>query len=168
MDGDNDGDDNAGVEEFFNFHPDNNNMHSNDPGPKRSATRKKDSQQESKQVNKQVNHENDAESQGHSTAQEGNALQIDSLFSRIFGIERVHVLNKNDRLQDVIEKISIIPENKLVYVEENPIVGANGQVLPGNADSDDEEGAKNGYKISNILTLGYLLTYLCPSQQEDR
>ena len=53
---------------------------------------------------------------------DGQNLQIDQMFGRIFGIERVHILNKNDRLQDVIEKISIIPENKLVYVEQQTIM----------------------------------------------
>lgn len=57
-------------------------------------------------------------------------LQIDSLFGNIFGIERVHILKKTDRLQDVIEKIAIVPEHKLVYVEDN-------------------EGS---FKIQNILT----------------
>ena len=47
-------------------------------------------------------------------------FQIDDLFGKIFGIERVHVMKKSDKLQDVIEKISIVPENKLVYIEENP------------------------------------------------
>ena len=46
-------------------------------------------------------------------------LQIDSLFGKIFGIERMHILKKTDRLQDVIEKIAIVPEHKLVYVEDN-------------------------------------------------
>jgi len=45
-------------------------------------------------------------------------LQIDHLFGHIFGIERVHILKKTDRLQDVIEKIAIVPEHKLVYVED--------------------------------------------------
>ena len=42
---------------------------------------------------------------------------IDDLFGKIFGIERVHILKKQDNLQDVLEKISIVPENKLLYIE---------------------------------------------------
>lgn len=57
-------------------------------------------------------------------------LQIDNLFGHIFGIERVHILKKTDRLQDVIEKVAIVPEHKLVYVE-------------------DKEGS---FSVQNILT----------------
>jgi hypothetical protein len=71
-------------------------------------------------------------------------FQIDQLFGHIFGIERIHILKKTDRLQDVIEKIAIVPEHKLVYVEDN--------------------NDKN-YSIQNILTQGELLNYLC--RQED-
>jgi hypothetical protein len=56
-------------------------------------------------------------------------------------------MKKSDKLQDVIEKISIVPENKLVYIEENP-------------------NNKNSFQVQNILTQGDLLTYLCPSSQE--
>lgn len=47
-------------------------------------------------------------------------FQIDDLFGKIFGIERVHIMKKTDKLQEIIEKISIVPENKLVFIEENP------------------------------------------------
>ena len=67
------------------------------------------------------------------------------MFGKVFGIERVHVLKKNDRLEDVIEKISIVPESKLVWVEKKD----NGK-----------------YHIENILSLGNVLTYLCPSLQD--
>ena len=40
---------------------------------------------------------------------------IDDLFGKIFGIERVHILKKSDSLKNVIEKITLAPENKLVY-----------------------------------------------------
>jgi hypothetical protein len=63
------------------------------------------------------------------------------LFGQIFGIERVHIIKKTDRLQDVIEKIAIVPEHKLVYVEEN----------------------EKTYSVQNILTQGELLNYLCRS-----
>ena len=77
--------------------------------------------------------------------------EIDDLFGKIFGIERAHILKKSDRLIDVIEKITIAPENKLLFIEENnPIVSANGQ--------------SSSFSISNILTLGDLITYLCTSQ----
>lgn len=107
----------------------------------------------------------EVDSIGRSTSGlEGTALQIDQLFGRIFGVERVHVLNKGDRLQDVIEKISIIPENKLVYVEDTPTGASKPQA---NEESDDEDD-NLAYQVRNILTLGDLLTYLCPSQQADR
>ena len=41
---------------------------------------------------------------------------MDDLFGKVFGIERVHILNKSDSLRDVIEKISLVPEHKLVYI----------------------------------------------------
>jgi hypothetical protein len=44
-------------------------------------------------------------------------LQIESLFGKVYGIERIMLLKKEDTLRDVIEKISLIPENKLVYVD---------------------------------------------------
>ena len=64
-----------------------------------------------------------------------NEIQIDDLFGKIFGIERVHILKAGDKLQDVIEKISIVPENKLVFVEDK-----------------SEPGQEKCYQIQNILT----------------
>ena len=32
-------------------------------------------------------------------------VQLDDMFGKVFGIERVHLLHKSDRLQDVIEKV---------------------------------------------------------------
>lgn len=72
---------------------------------------------------------------------------IDDLFGKIFGIERVHILQKQDSLQDVLEKISIVPENKLVFIEKG--------------------NSSDGYVVQNVLTLGDLLTYLCPTHNED-
>jgi len=72
---------------------------------------------------------------------------IDDLFGKIFGIERVHILKKQDNLQDVLEKISIVPENKLLYIEKTT--------------------GQDSYAVQNVLTLGDLLTYLCPTQSED-
>ena len=68
---------------------------------------------------------------------------IDDLFGKIFGIERVHILKKQDNLQDVLEKISIVPENKLLYIERTT--------------------GQDNYAVQNVLTLGDLLTYLCPT-----
>ena len=77
--------------------------------------------------------------------------ETDDLFGQIFGIERVHILKKSDRLIDVIEKITIVPENKLVFIEENPaIVATNGIKY-------------RSFQISNILTMCDLFTYLCSS-----
>ena len=72
---------------------------------------------------------------------------IDDLFGKIFGIERVHILKKQDTLQDVLEKISIVPEHKLLYIERT--------------------SGQDSYAVQNVLTLGDLLTYLCPTQSED-
>jgi len=85
-------------------------------------------------------------------------FSIDDLFGKIFGIERVHILQKSDRLQDVLEKISIAPENKLVYVEKQDSVTPSGATF---------QTAGGNYQILNILTLGDLLTFMCPIQQED-
>lgn len=154
MEGDNEGDDKAVEEEFFNFHPHNEGMY------KKPSTRKKEVESAHKAAGRS---QNEVESLGHGSGIDGGTLQIDQLFGRIFGIERVHVLNKSDRLQDVLEKISIIPENKLVYVEDTPTGASKAQA---NDESDDDDGL--AYQVKNILTLGDLLTYLCPSQQADR
>ena len=55
----------------------------------------------------------------NSNKQAPDELEIDDLFGQIFGIERVHILKKSDALISVIEKITIVPENKLVFIEEN-------------------------------------------------
>lgn len=66
-------------------------------------------------------------------------IDMDHLFGRVLGIERVLLMKKNDTLKDVIEKISLIPESKLVYI--------------------DVEG--DGYpKLKNILSLTDLFRYL--------
>lgn len=72
-------------------------------------------------------------------------ILIDDLFSNIFGIERVHILTKSDSLQDVLEKVTLVPEHKLVYVEKE----------------------EDQFIIQNVLTLGDLLTYICPGHQEN-
>lgn len=152
MDGDNDTDDKDDDEGFFNFHP-----QLNDKLMTKKKTQRSTVPDSSKFVDR---NQNDDDSLGDQGA-DGRNLQIDQLFGRIFGIERVHILNKNDRLQDVIEKISIIPENKLVYVENTPI--NNGQ----KDNNDSDEDGNYAYQVRNILTLGDLLLYLCPSQQAD-
>lgn len=77
-------------------------------------------------------------------------VQMDDMFGKVFGVERVHLLHKSDRLQDVVEKVQIIPENKLVYVESN---------------HEREDDAS--FKVFNTLTLGDLLHYLCPIADEN-
>jgi hypothetical protein len=44
-------------------------------------------------------------------------LQIENLFGKIYGIERVLLMKKSDALKEVIEKITLIPESKLLYVD---------------------------------------------------
>jgi hypothetical protein len=71
-------------------------------------------------------------------------FKIDDLFGKIFGIERVHILKRSDSLKDVIEKITLAPENKLVYIEHN------------------NEG-KDSFLVQNVLTLKDFLAYVCPT-----
>lgn len=43
---------------------------------------------------------------------------VDELFGQIYGIERTLLIDKTeDSLLNVIEKIALIPENKLILVE---------------------------------------------------
>lgn len=154
MDGDGDGDDKDGEEEFFNFHP-----------KQTEKLYQKKKTLRGNQLDFDRKQDEDDSVKNSNQGIEGRNLQIDSLFGRIFGIERVHILNKNDRLQDVIEKISIIPENKLVFVENTTVLAKDGVQDTGNGlnqDSDEEDNQL--YQVRNILTLGDLLTYLCPSQ----
>lgn len=44
-------------------------------------------------------------------------LQIEDLFGKVYGIERVLLMKKSDTLKEVIEKITLIPESKLLYVD---------------------------------------------------
>lgn len=44
-------------------------------------------------------------------------LEIEDLFGKVFGIERVLLMKRNDTLKEVIEKITLIPENKLLFVD---------------------------------------------------
>jgi hypothetical protein len=67
---------------------------------------------------------------------------IDDLFGRIYGIERVMILQESDTLKDVIEKISLIPESKLVYVD---VIQHENMTYP---------------KIKTILTLSDLFLYI--------
>ena len=65
-------------------------------------------------------------------------LEIEDLFGKVFGIERVLLLKKNDTLKEVIEKITLIQESKLVFV-------------------DVEQGFP---KVKNMLALSDLFTFL--------
>mmetsp|Transcript_8654 Transcript_8654/g.14663 ORF Transcript_8654/g.14663 Transcript_8654/m.14663 type:complete len:106 (+) Transcript_8654:1591-1908(+) len=90
-------------------------------------------------------------------------LQIDQLFGKIFGIERVHILQKSDKLEDVIEKISIVPESKLVYVEkqDDAYQNQNGQQAV-------IRTAGGNYVINNIFTMGDLLTFLLSTTHVEK
>ena len=53
---------------------------------------------------------------------------VEDLFGQILGIERVLLVNRQtESLLDVIEKIAVIPENKLVFVD--PVI-VNEQPFP--------------------------------------
>jgi hypothetical protein len=61
----------------------------------------------------------------------------------VFGIERVLLMKKSDTLKEVIEKITLIPECKLLYV-------------------DLEQGFP---KVKNMLALSDLFAYIATSKQ---
>jgi hypothetical protein len=42
---------------------------------------------------------------------------VDELFGKVLGIERVLLCSRSDTLLQAIEKINLIPEHKLVFVE---------------------------------------------------
>lgn len=70
-------------------------------------------------------------------------LQIEDLFGKIFGIERVLLMKKSDALKEVIEKITLIPEAKLLYVD-----------------------VEQGYpKVKNMLALSDLFAYIATNKQ---
>ena len=83
-----------------------------------------------------------------------NETQIEEVFGKIFGVERVHVLQHSDRLQDVVEKLQVVPENKLVFVEANH-------------NEEISQAGEESFTVHNLLTLGDMLNYLCPSSQEN-
>jgi hypothetical protein len=69
-------------------------------------------------------------------------LQIEDLFGKIYGIERVLLMKKSDTLKDVIEKITLIPECKLLYVD-----------------------VDQGYaKVKNMLALSDLFAYIATNK----
>ena len=70
------------------------------------------------------------------------------MFGKVFGIERVHILRKEDTLKDVIEKICLVPENKLVFIEQN---------------KDDSAS----FTVQNVLTLKDFLTFICPTLPDN-
>ena len=57
----------------------------------------------------------------------------------------MHILKRTDSLKDVLEKITLAPENKLAYIEHSP------------------EGA-DSFIVQNVLTLKDFLAYICPTQ----
>ena len=136
VEGDGDGDDKDGEEEFFNFHPQQND---------KLYSKKKTVRGNQLDVDRNKQHDEDDSARNSNQGLQGSNLQIDSLFGRIFGIERVHILSKYDKLHDVIEKISIIPENKLVFVENTTVVvgkegaGGGGGFGGLNQESDEED-----------------------------
>lgn len=86
-----------------------------------------DSDEEGKEVESQSEDE---------TAQE--EIEIEELFGKIYGIERVLLYNEDDTLKDVIEKISLVPECKLMYVD-----------------------MKNGQpQIKNLISLSDIFSYI--------
>lgn len=78
---------------------------------------------------------------------DSESLQIEDLFGKIYGIERTLLLKKTDTLKDVIEKITLIPECKLMYCDM--------------ISQDTPSGIAQSYpKIKNMLTLSDLFTYI--------
>jgi hypothetical protein len=60
---------------------------------------------------------------------------------------------------DVIEKISVVPENKLLWVERKQIVALRTNQ---NIGIGGTEEVISSYQVHNILTLSDLLSYLTP------
>ena len=73
-------------------------------------------------------------------------LQIEDLFGKIYGIERVLLMKKTDALKEVIEKITLIPESKLLFV--------------------DVETLDQTYypKVKNMLALSDLFAYIASNK----
>ncbi len=44
---------------------------------------------------------------------------IETFFGKILGIERLHLFGESDTLREVIEKINLVPESKLVNIDKN-------------------------------------------------
>jgi len=57
---------------------------------------------------------------------------VDELFGKILGIERILLIDRQqDSLLDVIEKINLIPEHKLLVIEPvNVIIGGRNVTKP--------------------------------------
>jgi hypothetical protein len=73
-------------------------------------------------------------------------LQIEDLFGKIYGIERVLLMKKTDALKEVIEKITLIPECKLLFV-------------------DVETQEQTSYpKVKNMLALSDLFAYIASNK----
>ena len=73
-------------------------------------------------------------------------LQIEDLFGKIYGIERVLLMKKTDALKEVIEKITLIPECKLLFV-------------------DVETQDQTSYpKVKNMLALSDLFAYIASNK----
>lgn len=73
-------------------------------------------------------------------------LQIEDLFGKIYGIERVLLMKKTDALKEVIEKITLIPESKLLFV-------------------DVETQEQTSYpKVKNMLALSDLFAYIASNK----
>ena len=89
--------------------------------------------------NKQLNRSNSVKQKQHLNQQ----FKIDDLFGKIFGIERVHIIKRSDSLKDVIEKITLAPENKLVYIEHT--------------------NENDSFVVQNVLTLKDFLAFICPT-----
>ena len=72
----------------------------------------------------------------------GEDIQIEDLFGKVFGIERVLLMKKSDTLKEVIEKITLIPECKLLFVD-----------------------VEQGYpKVKNMLALSDLFAYIATNK----
>ncbi len=55
--------------------------------------------------------------------------KVDELFGKILGIERVLLCDRSETLFEIIEKINLIPEHKLlvvepklIYIDDKPVV----------------------------------------------
>ena len=97
-------------------------------------------------------------------------MSVDELIGRIEGIERTILIDKdNDTLLNIIEKIALIPDTKLVLVEPIviPITEENNNQVPNDSAANNNEGRvmyTTRPKVKGILSLPDVFAKLLSNQ----